>query len=643
MEHSFRHKNENTLANQLASAETRAGISLRPPHSDLNFLKTSLVQLKERYPKRYKFYYEMLKCEAQEARGHDARMGEEEARKMKNWLTALNSIDHYIFEHKLGHDRTLREKQLPIFEAIRTYFERGGSEGYVKLPTGTGKTVIFTELIEAAGLKTLIVVPREILLTQTQEKIAEFAPTLDTGLVYAGAKQYGHKVTIITYDSFVACLESGFIDPKEYDLLILDEAHRGLSDNRRQAIDKFPHALKVGFTATPEFSEKKKVENILPDCIAEMSIREAVEQGMLCSFVSGIIETNVDLSGIQVNQDGEYDEEMLEKAIDVETRNRGAVEIYKKLASGKKAVTYCVGVEHAKHVANAFQNSDIPAAAIWGEMPTADKKELFKKYKSGEIKVLCNADLLVEGFDDCEVCLCINLRPTRSPVMAEQRGGRALRLDENNLDKTAYIVDFLDRKGESGLDGAILFSEVAGLIQGRSLNESSPDSILPQIIDDDNEKGDLKEEEMDIDGSEKDKLLYERLGKIDLEGMKAVFDVREILKMIKVKEGLKQEPGSEKFLSYASFIEEARAANIKNQTEYNEIQKLHPKWPSNPPSFYKEWMSWTDITGNPSTWRKIYLSYADFISEAKAAGIKNQREMREALKTHRNWPSTPEK
>ncbi len=96
------------------------------------------------------------------------------------------------------------ERQLSVFEDIQTFLEKGETEGFVKLPTGVGKTVLFTKLIEALGLRTLIVVPRKTLVDQTSGKLTKFAPDLEFGHVYSGKKKdYSKPVTITTYQSLV--------------------------------------------------------------------------------------------------------------------------------------------------------------------------------------------------------------------------------------------------------------------------------------------------------------------------------------------------------------------------------------------------------------------------------------------------------
>jgi ATP-dependent Clp protease ATP-binding subunit ClpC len=105
----------------------------------------SLDDIKNTWPYRYEMYLrmvrEMKQSRNEESSDGDSQMSEEELSEMKKWLTALNSLDTYITKHKEGNSEvTLRERQLTVFEDIRKFLEHGGTEGYVKLPTGVGKT-----------------------------------------------------------------------------------------------------------------------------------------------------------------------------------------------------------------------------------------------------------------------------------------------------------------------------------------------------------------------------------------------------------------------------------------------------------------------------------------------------------------------
>lgn len=376
----FRFKPESELEKQVKATESVVGQELPQSSTKAAIFEMSAEELKAKYPKRYEIYVETLRKQ----RSGEAISLEETAR-MREWLRMLNNLDAYIENHKSNGARTLREKQLVVFEEMRNLLERGGSQGYVKLPTGVGKTVLFTEFLEALGTKTLIAVPTKTLLHQTVKKLKQFAPTVGAGKVYEKAKEFGKDVIVTTYASLVRQIEKGTIKPEEFGLIILDEAHRSLSDQRADAVGEFTNAIKLGFTATPEFSENKKVADLLNTEIYAMSIEEAVKESLLSSFAVTIARTSTDISRVKVSG-GDYSEKELEKAINIESRNLAAVKLYKEAFQDRLGVAFCVGVSHAKQVAKLFNEQAIPAAVVVGN--TKGEEEILERYARGEIKVL---------------------------------------------------------------------------------------------------------------------------------------------------------------------------------------------------------------------------------------------------------------
>ncbi len=450
------------LAQQLESAQQLLGNeqdpSLVPPSKEASEMSgLSLEEIKQKYALRYEMYTNLLRHQRSLDMEQEPHLSDEDMAEMKKWLIALNSLDGYITKH-YGGEQTLRGRQINVFEDLRQFMEDGDKRGYVKLPTGVGKTVLFTEFVEALNLKTLIVVPRKLLVKQTADKMKEFAPDLEYGRVFSAAQEYGRQVTIITYDSLLSRLESGDINPDDYDAVMLDEAHKVLGNQRKNVLEKFDKQLIVGFTATPDFSERKKLSNVLPKEIHAMTVREAVEENMLCSVSSIVVRTEADLSSVQVDKD-KYSKKQLEEAVNIESRNQAAIKLYQSQFDGQAAIAYCVGVRHAEVVAAEFNRAGVPAAAINGEVKSDDQDEILEKFKNGEIKVLCNAALLIEGFDEPEASVCLNLAPTLSRVDAEQRGGRVLRVNKNDPEKHATVVDFLD-KGIAPENMPILFADV---------------------------------------------------------------------------------------------------------------------------------------------------------------------------------------
>ncbi len=481
---------ESYLDQQLKNAEGILGIKLEPENTlRKDLLTASPHDLRKDYPVAFDVYQKAVQFIAKEERGSSTHVNE-----ILNFRSRVleENLDRYINQHESSApgEPTLRPYQMDVFNSITSALKEGKQEGYIKLPTGTGKTVLFTEFLEASRMKTLLVVPSQILVNQAGKEVKKFATSLDMGKIYAESNTHGKHVTITTYDSLVNKVASGEIDPKQYGLLILDEAHRALSDKRQEAVRKFTHSIKLGFTATPKFNEEKQVSKLLEHEIYAKSIEEAANEGIIAPFIPYIVETSLDLSNVSVN-DGEYNQTELERAVNIQGRNQAAVEVYKSRPelSGKTGVAYCVGVDHARALASEFNEQGISAAVISGETSEKVREEILRDYKEGKIKMLCNADLLIEGFNEKQASVCLNLRPTKSIVIAEQRAGRVLRLDEENPEKIAYVVDFLD-EGSSEKNRPVLFTDIVNMTAiepTSSSTQSHPDehgdSGPAQIID----------------------------------------------------------------------------------------------------------------------------------------------------------------
>lgn len=438
-----------------------------PTSSKEEVFGLSVDELKVKFPKRYEIYLELLREKGREVQ----QLDEPEIEEFSKWLYVLNSLDRYIIEHhKESSEKTLRDKQLTVFEDLRNFLEKSETEGYIKLPTGTGKTVIFSEFVEALGQKTVIVVPKKILLEQTENALDKFTDNLEVGKIYGEAKERGKQVSIITYQSLLSELRNGKLDPEEFDCLILDEAHRSLTPQRMAAVKQFKNAIKIGFTATDKFSEAKQVSNILENEIHTMGIKEAVQEKMLAPFSTIFVKTEVDISEVPTFGSGEYNIADLEKAVNIAARNQAAVDLYQELFDGQKAIAYCSGINHAKKLADLFSDYGIMADVMHGKQSMTDQNRLKESLNTGKINVLCNADILIEGYDEPSASVCLNLRPTLSKVVAEQRAGRVLRLDPDNPEKESTVVDFID-KNSTGKNIQVTFAEIVEDSTVRALDD----------------------------------------------------------------------------------------------------------------------------------------------------------------------------
>jgi superfamily II DNA or RNA helicase len=357
---------------------------------------------------------------------------------------AVENLEKYLRKRKT----ILRKLQSPLFKDIVGFIKdhkTNKGKGYVVGPMGSGKTVIFTELIKTIGQRAIVCVPTTQLLLQTQAEFALFAPLVQTGLVDGWRKEFDADVIITTHASLVININNGKLNPKDFNWLILDEVHEMLSAPRIKIVHEFKHAITIGFTASDKYDEEKEVAKLLPTEIHRITIVEGVEGGLLCPFSVMIAETTSSLSKVRTLRE-DYSLKELERAVNTEARNRSAVALYEKTPffRNKSLMCHCVSTNHADAVAKKFRMNGWKAEAIHHKITRKKQEKLIERFLSGDLTILCNVKQLTRGFNAPIVSLCFNLDPTRSVVKATQRA-RNLRLDVNNSEKFAVIVEFLDK------------------------------------------------------------------------------------------------------------------------------------------------------------------------------------------------------
>lgn len=456
----FRYKSQEEIDKQVKSAEDTLGQKIIPPN------ESEISGLSEKYPGRYKAFVEALRLVKSPLESHGSIEVKDKVIELAKYFRKLNNLQDYVKETCEGKEKVLVPRQIETIEKISRFLEKGLTEGHVSLPTGIGKTVIFSRLLEVLSrnnrIKALVIGPTKIILHQNKWKLEAFGD-VKSGRLYGSEKDIKQDVTVTTYASLRNNINNGVINPLDFDILILDEAHRALGDETVKAIEAFPEStIKIGFTATPEFHEEKTVADILPHEIDSMPVREAIEDGLLAGLKVFLVPTKKDISELE-RKGGDYEEEKLAKIINTEDRNNLVVDAYvsNKLFNGKLGIVYCANRDHAKAMNQAFVKKGVPSAYMGGELSDIEREEILLKYKQGEIKILCNVRVLVEGFDETEAEVCINACPTMSKVVAEQRGGRILRRSAKKSNKIGYVVEVFDEFGKSA-NTPVLFSEIAG-------------------------------------------------------------------------------------------------------------------------------------------------------------------------------------
>lgn len=321
---------------------------------------------------------------------------------------------------------TLRDYQEAGVADIRAVYSSGKRAVLYVLPTGGGKTVLFTYIThhaEKKGNRVYILVHRQELLKQTSDSLDALG--VEHGLIAPGFPMTGDRVQVASVQTLVRRIDKV---PRPT-LLIVDEAHHASAASWAKVIEYYEPAL-LGVTATPCRLDGKGLGvdhgGYFEDLVAGPNIKQLIAEGYLTRPVAYAPPTGFDLSAVK-SRFGDYNQKDLAEAMDKPTITGSAVEHYAKLCPGVPAIAFCVSVAHAEHVAAEFRAAGFRAASVDGTMNDGQRKGLITALGRGNLDVLASCDIVSEGTDIPIVGAAILLRPTQSLSLYIQQGGRALR------------------------------------------------------------------------------------------------------------------------------------------------------------------------------------------------------------------------
>lgn len=342
----------------------------------------------------------------------------------------------------------LRPYQQEALQAVSDALARGVSKQLIVLPTGCGKTVIFTSLGKAIpdAFPMLVVAHREELLDQAAAKFAATEPDLKVG------KEQAENHADLDCDIVVASVatigransdRTTKWQPDHFRTIVIDEAHHAAAQSYRRVLDYFSPQLVLGVTATPQRGDSVGLNQVFDEVVFYRSILEMIEQGWLCPLVGYRVGTTTDLSDVKV-ANGDYVESDLVQAIDTPERNALIVKAYHDLAGKKPTLIFAAGVQHAEDIRSAFrtQSPETHVDCVLGDTTSNDRNSLYDSLREGSLDVLINVGVLTEGFDEPSVGCIILARPTRSSGLYTQIVGRGTRLYHDKL--RCIVVDMAD-------------------------------------------------------------------------------------------------------------------------------------------------------------------------------------------------------
>ncbi len=232
----------------------------------------------------------------------------------------------------------------------------------------------------------------------------------------------------------------------EYQLIITDECHHSTANTYRKVFERFPEAIRIGFTATPVRLNKGGLGEVYTDLVQGPSTRWLIENHFLAPYHYYSVKL-ADATGLHTKQ-GDFDRAEMAELMENKTIYGNTVKQWERLAKGKKTIVYCASVEAAIKTAREFCNSGYKAAAVSGLTHKFARNTYMDEFRDGRLNILCNCELFGEGLDipDCE-CV-VMLRPTQSLSLFIQQSMRSMRYMPG---KTAIIIDHVGNCYRHGL------------------------------------------------------------------------------------------------------------------------------------------------------------------------------------------------
>lgn len=330
----------------------------------------------------------------------------------------------------------LRPYQRDCIAAVHRTFQTCQSQ-LVVMPTGTGKTVVFSGLARDWPGRSIIIAHRGELLEQAADKLLR---TGIGGVAIEMAEESSREDIAIDYRdrAVVASVQSlcrpkrlARFNPQDFGLVIVDEAHHAVARTYRVILDHFAQneSLKIlGVTATPRRADDLALGQVFDQVGYEYAIEDAINDGWLVPVNQRVVKVDgLDFSGVRTVA-GDFNEADLEAILAQEKHLHAVAAPTKELAGDRPTLLFCVTVNHAELLAEVLNRYKIGSAkALSGKTDSETRAKTLAEFKAGRLQFLCNCMLFTEGFDAPNTALVVMARPTKSLSLYVQVLGRGTR------------------------------------------------------------------------------------------------------------------------------------------------------------------------------------------------------------------------
>lgn len=361
----------------------------------------------------------------------------------------------------------LRDYQRECINAVFLAWYRDGlTRPAAVLPTGAGKTVVFSHLIqqwrgsseeigelgtrdlrEKHGERVIVLAHRDELVDQAINKIRSTLPdSITVGKVKARSNEITADVMVCSVQTLASKrrreqLQYGEISHGEVGLIITDECHHAAARSYQDVYEAFPNALQLGVTATLARGDGVGLGLVWEEVVYTRSILWMISKNFLCDVKAvQVTAEGLDLDGVRKSR-GDYAVGALGEALEDSEFAAQITSAYRQHGGDRPGIVFTPTVPTAFQAAEAMAAGGIRTAVITGDTPRDDRRAAYEAFREGSVQALVNCMVLTEGFDAPWASCAVIARPTQSAPLYTQMVGRVLRTWPNKRD--ALVIDLV--------------------------------------------------------------------------------------------------------------------------------------------------------------------------------------------------------
>ena len=367
------------------------------------------------------------------------------ALKLWNGSFLKNLIDQ-MPENHVGY-RKLRPYQDNIVKKVIASYDAGNKRAFYIVATGLGKTVIAAtiarHLWERGCHRILVLCHATDLALQLEQGFwPQITKDVPTSVFFDGLPPRNTEgISFGLYQSLYGYLPG--IDPDQFDVVIVDEAHHALAHGFRICLEHLKPRFLVGMTATPWRGDGQSLTTIFGEPIEKVSLVDGMAMGYLSRVDYRILCDNVDWDNMQSISEQNLSIRDLNKRLFLPQRDEAVISELKKAmreVDNPRIAIFSPSIEHSNRFANMLSATGIPCAAL-SKVDKAERRRRLLAFASGTYQAVCAVDVMNEGIDIPDVNILVFLRATHSRRIFVQQLGRGLRLSEGK--EKVIVLDFV--------------------------------------------------------------------------------------------------------------------------------------------------------------------------------------------------------